>query len=181
MTSRLQENYKQNTVPTMMKEFGYRSVMQVPRLEKITLNIGLGEGIQNPKALEAAGNDLAAIAGQHPVTTRAKRSIASFRLRAGMPIGMMVTLRGRRMHDFFERLVNVVFPRIRDFQGISRNSFDGRGNYSTGLKEQLVFPEIDYDKIDKIRGLEITIVTTAPTDEEARRFLELMGMPFARS
>ena len=181
MASRLQENYKQNIVPTMMKEFGYKSVMQVPRLEKVTLNIGLGEAIQNPKALEAAQSDLAAISGQHPVTTRARSSIASFRLRAGMPIGMVVTLRGRRMYEFLDRLVNVVLSRIRDFQGTPRNSFDGRGNYSTGLKEQLVFPEIDYDKIDKIRGMEITIVTTAPTDEEARRFLELMGMPFARS
>lgn len=181
MSSRIREQYKENIVPAMMKEFGYQSVMQVPRLEKITLNIGLGEAIQDAKALESASGDLAAITGQHPVITRARRSIAAFRLRTGMPIGVMVTLRGQRMYDFFERLVSVVLPRIRDFQGTPRNAFDGRGNYTMGLKEQIMFPEIEYDKIDKIRGLEITIVTTAPTDEEARRFLELMGMPFARS
>lgn len=167
-------------VPLLMKEFGYRSVMQVPRVEKIILNIGLGEALQNPKALEGAHSDLAAISGQRPVTTRARRSIASFRLRSGMPIGMMVTLRGKRMYDFLDKLVSAVLPRIRDFRGTGRNSFDGRGNYSLGLKEQIVFPEVDYDKVDKIRGLEITIVTTAATDEEARRLLELMGMPFAR-
>jgi large subunit ribosomal protein L5 len=167
-------------VPLLMKEFGYKSVMQVPRLEKISLNIGLGEAIQNPKALEGAERDLAAISGQRPVTTRARRSIASFRLRAGMPIGIMVTLRGKRMYDFFDKLVNAVLPRIRDFRGTNPNSFDGRGNYTLGLKEQIVFPEVDYDKVDRIRGLEITIVTTARSDEEARRLLELMGMPFAR-
>ncbi|HEX77299.1 MAG TPA: 50S ribosomal protein L5 [Dehalococcoidia bacterium] len=180
MSSRLRENYKQNMVPLLMKEFGYKSVMQVPRLEKISLNIGLGEAIQNPKALEGAERDLAAISGQRPVTTRARRSIASFRLRAGMPIGIMVTLRGKRMYDFFDKLVNAVLPRIRDFRGTNPNSFDGRGNYTLGLKEQIVFPEVDYDKVDRIRGLEITIVTTARSDEEARRLLELMGMPFAR-
>ena len=161
-----------------MSDFGYTNVMQVPRLEKVVINIGLGEAIQNPKALEAAERDLADISGQHPVITRAKKSIASFKLRAGMPIGMMVTLRGRRMYDFLDRLFNAVLPRIRDFQGVSRNSFDGRGNYSLGLKDQLVFPEIDYDKVDKARGLEITIVTTASSDEEGRRLLELLGMPF---
>jgi len=180
VSSRLRENYKQNMVPLLMKEFGYKSVMQVPRLEKISLNIGLGEAIQNPKALEGAERDLAAISGQRPVTTRARRSIASFRLRAGMPIGIMVTLRGKRMYDFFDKLVNAVLPRIRDFRGTNPNSFDGRGNYTLGLKEQIVFPEVDYDKVDRIRGLEITIVTTARSDEEARRLLELMGMPFAR-
>jgi large subunit ribosomal protein L5 len=177
----LKERYRQEVVPRLMSELHYTNVMQVPRLEKIVLNIGLGEAIQNPKALEAAERDLTAISGQHPVITRAKKSIASFKLRAGMPVGMMVTLRGKRMYDFMEKLVNAVLPRIRDFQGVSRNSFDGRGNYNLGLKEQIVFPEVDYDKVDKIRGLEITIVTTARKDEEARRLLELMGMPFARS
>jgi len=144
------------------------------------ISIGLGEAIQNPKAIEAAEGDLSIISGQHPVITRAKKSVASFKLRAGMPIGMMVTLRGRRMYDFLDRLLNSVLPRIRDFQGVSRDSFDGRGNYSLGLKDQIVFPEIDYDKVDKARGLEITIVTTALSDEEGRRLLELLGMPFVR-
>ena len=180
MPSRLKENFEQNMVPAMLREFSYKSIMQVPRLQKITLNIGLGEALQNPKAPEGAEADLTAISGQHPVITRAKRSIASFRLRAGMPVGIMTTLRGKRMYDFFDKLVNAVLPRIRDFQGVPRHSFDGQGNYSLGLKEQIVFPEIDYDKVDKIRGLEITLVTTAKTDEEARRLLELLGMPFAR-
>jgi len=150
-------------------------------LEKIVLSIGLGEAIQEPKALEAAEKTLATISGQHPVTTRAKKSISVFKLRAGMPIGMMVTLRGKRMYDFFDKLVNVVLPRFRDFRGVSRDSFDGRGNYSLGIKEQIVFPEIDYDKVDKIRGFEVTIVTTAKNDDEARDLLELMGMPFRRT
>jgi len=167
-------------MPTLMAEYGYKNVMQVPRLEKIVVNIGLGEAIQNPRALEAAESDLAAITGQHPVITRAKRSIAGFKVRAGMPIGMMVTLRGNRMYNFFDRLVNAALPRIRDFQGTPRNSFDGRGNYTLGMKEQVVFPEIEYDKVDKIRGFEISFITTASTDEEGRRFLELMGMPFQR-
>jgi large subunit ribosomal protein L5 len=154
--------------------------MQVPRLKRIVINIGLGEAIQNAKALEAAEKDLVAISGQHPVITRAKKSIAAFKLRAGMPIGMMVTLRGRRMYEFLDRLINAVLPRIRDFRGMSRNSFDGRGNYSLGLKDQLVFPEIEYDKVDKARGLEITIVTTASSNEEGRRLLELLGFPFMR-
>ena len=178
--SRLKERYQKEIVSTLMGEFGYSSPMQVPRLEKIVLNIGLGEAIQNQHALEAAQNDLAMIAGQHPVTTRAKRSISQFRLRTGMPIGLMVTIRGQRMYDFFDRLVNAVLPRIRDFQRTPGNSFDGRGNYTLGLKEQIIFPEIDYDKVDKIRGLEVSIVTTASTDDEGRRLLELLGMPFSR-
>jgi len=177
---RLKEKYLQDVVPALMKEFDYANLMQVPRLEKIVINIGLGEAIQNPKALEAAQSDMAAISGQHAVITRAKKSIASFKLRAGMPIGMMVTLRGRRMYEFLDRLVNAVIPRIRDFRGVQRNSFDGRGDYTLGMKDQLVFPEIDYDKVDKPRGLEVTIVTTASSDEEGRRLLELLGMPFMR-
>lgn len=178
---RLKEKYQRETVPALMQEFSYSNIMQVPRLEKIVLNIGLGEAIQNPKALEAVEGDLMAISGQHSVTTRAKKSISAFKLRAGMPIGKIVTLRGRRMYDFLDKLVNIVLPRIRDFRGVSRDSFDGRGNYSLGLKEQIIFPEIDYDKVDKIRGLEITIVTTASSREEGERLLELLGMPFTRS
>jgi len=159
---------------------GYKNVMQVPRLEKIVLNIGLGEAIQNAKALEGAEHDLAAISGQHPVITRSKKSIANFRLRSGMAIGMKVTLRGERMYHFFDKLVNAVLPRMHEFQGISPDSFDGRGNYTLGLKEQILFPEIEYDKVDKMRGLEISIITTAHTDEEGRRLLELLGMPFAK-
>jgi large subunit ribosomal protein L5 len=177
---RLQEKYRREIVPAMMSELSYANVMQVPRLKRIVINIGLGEAIQNAKALEAAEKDLAAISGQHPVITRAKKSIAAFKLRAGMPIGMMVTLRGRRMYEFLDRLINAVLPRIRDFRGMSRNSFDGRGNYSLGLKDQLVFPEIEYDKVDKARGLEVTIVTTASSNEEGRRLLELLGFPFMR-
>ena len=178
--ARLKERYRKEVLPTLMSEFGYKSVMEVPRLEKIVINIGLGEATQNPRALEAAEKDLAAITGQHPVITRAKRSVSGFKVRKGMPIGMMVTLRGDRMYDFFDKLVNATLPRIRDFQGTPRNSFDGRGNYSLGLREQIIFPEIEYDKVDKIRGLEISIVTTARTDEEGRRLLELLGMPFQR-
>ena len=177
---RLRQKYLQEIVPQMMKEQGYQSIMRVPRLEKIVLNIGLGEAIQNPKALEAASGDLATISGQRPVITSARKSIAGFKLRQGRPIGLMVTLRGRRMYDFLDRLVNAALPRIKDFHGVSRDSFDGRGNYSLGIKEQIIFPEIDYNKIDKIRGLQVSIVTTARTDEEGRRLLELMGMPFAR-
>ncbi len=178
--SRLKERYRKEIIPNLMRLYGYKNIMQVPRLDKVVLNIGLGEAIQNAKALEAAERDLAAISGQHPVTTRAKKSIASFKLRAGMPIGLKVTLRGERMYHFFDKLVNAVLPRIREFQGGSRNSFDGRGNYTLGLKGQLIFPEIDYDKIDKIRGLEMSIITTAKTDEEGRHLLELLGMPFAK-
>ena len=178
--ARLQEKYRREIVPAMMSEFSYANVMQVPRLKRIVINTGLGEAIQNAKALEAAEKDLTAISGQHPVITRAKKSIAAFKLRAGMPIGMMVTLRGRRMYEFLDRLINAVLPRIRDFRGMSRNSFDGRGNYSLGLKDQLVFPEIEYDKVDKARGLEVTIVTTASSNEEGRHLLELLGFPFMR-
>jgi large subunit ribosomal protein L5 len=165
-------------VPALMQEFRYRSVMQVPRLEKIVLNIGLGEAIQNSKALDAATADLAAIAGQKPVITRARKSIAAFKVRQGMPIGVMVTLRGPRMWSFLDRLMNLVLPRLRDFRGVSRRSFDGRGNYSIGLREQIVFPEIDYDKVDKLRGLEVVIVTTAPDDEQGYALLKRLGMPF---
>jgi large subunit ribosomal protein L5 len=177
---RLKERYREEIVPALMQEFGYKNVMQVPRFEKISVNIGLGEAIQNAKALEAAAGDLAIVTGQKPVITKAKRSIAVFKLRTGMPIGVMVTLRGSRMWDFLDRLINIVLPRQRDFQGVSPDSFDGRGNYSIGLREQLVFPEIDYDKVDKVRGLEVTIVTSAKTDAEARRMLALMDMPFKR-
>ena len=179
--SRLKERYEKEIVPELMRKFGYKSVMQVPRLNKIVLNIGLGEAVQNPKALEGAEKDLVAISGQHPVMTRAKKSIAAFKLRAGMPIGMMVTLRGKRMYDFFDKLVSVVLARIRDFQGVSRDAFDGKGNYTLGVKEQVVFPEIDYDKMDKLRGFEIIIVTTAASNEEGRSLLESLGMPFRRS
>jgi len=178
--SRLKERYRKEVIPKLMKLYRYKNIMQVPRLDKIVLSIGLGEAIKNAKALEAAESDLAAISGQHPVTTRAKRSIASFKLRTGMPIGLKVTLRGERMYDFLDKLVNAVLPRIREFQGVPRNSFDGRGNYSMGLKEQIVFPEIDYDKIDKVRGLEVSIITTARTDEEGRHLLELLGVPFVK-
>ena len=178
--SQLEEKYLTEVVPQLKARLGYYNVMQLPELKKIVLSIGLGEAIQEAKALETAEKDLATISGQHPVTTRAKKSISAFKLRAGMPVGMMVTLRGKRMYDFFDKLVNVVLPRLRDFRGVSRDSFDGRGGYSLGIKEQIVFPEIDYDKVDKIRGLEVTIVTTAKNDDEARTLLELMGMPFRR-
>ena len=176
----MQTRYKAELLPQMMQEFSYGNVMQAPRLLKVTLNIGLGEAVQNGKALETASDDIAAITGQHPVITRAKKSISNFKLREGMPIGVMVTLRGDRMWEFMDRLLNASLPRIRDFNGVSPNSFDGRGNYSLGLREQVIFPEIEYDKIDKIRGMQITINTTAKSDEEAKRLLELMGMPFAR-
>src|SRR4030042_6903377 len=180
MVANLKKKYLAEVVPQLKARLGYDNPMQLPKLEKIVLSIGLGEAIQNPKALEAAEKDLATVSGQHPVITRAKRSVAAFKLRAGMPIGMMVTLRGERMYAFFHKLVNIVLPRFRDFHGVSRDSFDGRGNYSLGMKEQISFPEIDYDKVDKIRGLEVTIVTTAKNDDEARNLLELMGMPFRR-
>ncbi|HLI52195.1 MAG TPA: 50S ribosomal protein L5 [Thermomicrobiaceae bacterium] len=178
MPARLRELYRDEVVPKLMNEFGYRNVHEVPRLEKIVLNIGLGEAISNARALDAATNDLALIAGQKPVVTRAKKSIAQFRLRAGMPIGVMVTLRGDRMYEFLDRLIGAALPRIRDFRGLSPRSFDGRGNYSLGIREQLTFPEIDYDRIDKVRGLEVSIVTTAKTDEEGRQMLKALGMPF---
>jgi large subunit ribosomal protein L5 len=178
--SRLKETYQKEIVPILMEDFGYRNVMQVPRLVKVVVNIGLGEAIQEAKALDGATRDLSTITGQHPVITRARKSIAAFKLREGMAIGAKVTLRGRRMYDFVDRLLNVALPRQRDFRGVSRDAFDGRGNYTLGLEEQLIWPEIQYDSIDKVRGMEISIVTTAKTDEEARRLLTLLGMPFRR-
>jgi len=180
MGSRLREKYLTEVVPQLKAKLGINNVMQLPKLEKIVLSIGLGEATQNPKALEAAEGDLAVISGQHPVITRAKKSVAAFKLRTGMPIGMMVTLRGQRMYDFFDKLVNVILPRFRDFRGVSADSFDGQGNYNLGIREQIVFPEIDYDKIDKVRGLQVTIVTTAKNDNEARSLLDLLGMPFKK-
>lgn len=168
-------------VPALTKEFGYTTPMQVPRLQKIVVNIGLGEALTNARVLDSASQDVAVITGQRPVITRARKSVANFKVREGNPIGIKVTLRGRRMYDFFERLVNVALPRTRDFRGLSPNAFDGHGNYTMGIREQLIFPEIDYDKVDQVRGLELSIVTTADTDEEARQLLTLMGMPFARS
>lgn len=177
---RLKQTYSDDVIPALMQEFGYRNVMQVPRLEKIVVNIGLGEATRDSHALEAAEKDLASITGQHPVITRARKSVSGFKVRKGMSIGMMVTLRGSRMYDFLDKLVNVTLPRIRDFQGIPRDSFDGRGNYTLGLREQIIFPEIEYDKVDRVRGLEVSIVTTARTNEEGRRLLELLGMPFVK-
>ena len=177
---RLKERWENEVRPALVNEFGYKNAMQAPRLEKIVVNIGIGEAITNNRALEAATGDLQAITGQKPITKKAKKSIAQFRLREGMIVGLMVTLRGPRMYEFFDRLVNAALPRTRDFQGVPTRSFDGRGNYSLGLREQLIFPEIDYDRIDKVRGMEITMVTSARTDQEGRRLLELMGMPFAR-
>jgi large subunit ribosomal protein L5 len=176
----MKDSFRDEIVPAMMREQGYKNPMQVPRLEKIVLNVSLGEAIQNQRALEATTNDLTLITGQRPVVTRAKRPIASFKLRAGMAIGVMVTLRGDRMYEFFDRLVNAALPRVRDFQGVPREAFDGRGNYTLGIKEQIVFPEVDYDKVDKIRGLQVSVITTARTDEEARSLLEHMGVPFSR-
>jgi large subunit ribosomal protein L5 len=178
--SRLKERYREEVIPRLMELGGYQNVMQVPRLEKIVINIGLGEAIQNAKALEGAEHDVMAITGQHPIITRSKKSIAAFRLRAGMTIGMKVTLRGERMYEFLDKLINAVLPRMHEFQGVSPNSFDGRGNYTLGLKEQIIFPEIEYDKVDKVRGLEISIITTAQKDEDSRHLLELLGMPFAK-
>lgn len=178
--SQLKEKYLKEVVPALKKRYGYKNVMQVPHLEKVVLNIGLGEAITNDKALEAARRDLAAISGQHAVTTRSRKSIANFKLRVGMPIGLKVTLRGARMYDFVDKLFNAVLCRIRDFQGISRNSFDGRGNYTLAFREQTMFSEIEYETIDKPRGLEISIVTTAETDEEGRDLLGLLGMPFTK-
>jgi large subunit ribosomal protein L5 len=177
---RLKKGYREEIVPALMKRFGYRNVMEVPRLEKIVVNIGLGEGKDDAKALDSASQDIATITRQRPVITRAKKSIAGFKLRAGHPIGLKATVRGNRMYDFLDRLCNVALARQRDFRGVSPDSFDGRGNYTLGLEEQLVWPEIDYDSIDKVRGMEITIVTTAKTDEEGRELLRLFGMPFKR-
>jgi large subunit ribosomal protein L5 len=177
---RLWEYYRAECVPRMMQEFRYKSPMQVPKLQKIVVNIGLGEAIQNIKLLESASTELALVTGQKSVVTRAKKSIAAFKLREGMPIGCMVTLRRDRMYYFFDKLVNVVLPRVRDFRGMSERAFDGRGNYTLGIREQIIFPEIDYDKIDKVRGMNITIVTSAPTDEEGKFLLNLLGLPFRR-
>ncbi len=178
MLPRFQTRYQQEVVPALTREFGYKNPMQVPQVKKITLNIGLGEALQNAKAIDAAVADLTAIAGQKPVVTRAKKSVANFKLREGQPIGAMVTLRGARMYEFLDRLISVALPRIRDFRGVSRRSFDGRGNYSVGLREQIVFPEVDYDRVDKLRGLEISIVTSARNDEEGYALLKQFGMPF---
>lgn len=181
MAARLREQYVNEIRPKLRDEFNYRNDLEVPKIEKIVLNIGVGEAIANNRALDAAVDDLTTIAGQKPVVTRAKKSIAAFRLRAGMPIGAMVTLRGDRMFEFLDRLTSLALPRIRDFRGISEKSFDGRGNYTLGLKEQVLFPEIEYDKVDKVRGMDITFVTTASTDEEARALLKHMGMPFRQA
>jgi large subunit ribosomal protein L5 len=177
-SARLRTRYREEIVPALMKELGCRSVMQVPRLEKVVINMGLGEAIQNVKLLDSAVEELATIAGQRPVVTRARRAIANFKLRAGMPIGAMVTLRGSRMYEFFDRLVNVALPRVRDFKGLSDRSFDGRGNYSLGLREQIIFPEINLDKIDKVKGMTISICTTARSDNEAKLLLRALGLPF---
>lgn len=177
--ARLKDFYKDQVAPALMQKFGYKSTMQIPKLDKIVINIGMGDARENPKAIESAVNDLSLITGQKPVVTKARKSVANFKLREGMNIGCKVTLRGEKMYEFLDRFFNVALPRVRDFRGISANSFDGRGNYSVGIKEQLIFPEIDYDKIDKIRGMDIIMVTTAKTDEEARELLKLMGAPFA--
>ncbi len=177
--ARLKEKYLNEVVPGLQEQFKYTNVMAIPKLDKVVINIGLGEAVQNPKALDAALNDLTLITGQKPVVTRAKKSIAGFKLREGVPVGVKVTLRGDRMYEFVDRLLSVALPRVRDFRGVSPKSFDGRGNYSLGLKEQLIFPEIEYDKIDKLRGMEIVFATTAKTDEEGRALLKLLGMPFA--
>jgi len=178
--NRLKEKYLKEVTPALMSKFNYKSVMQVPKIEKIVINMGVGDAVQNPKALDSAVEELTLIAGQKPVVTRAKKSIAGFRLRAGMPIGAKVTLRVERMYEFLDKLISVSLPRVRDFRGVSKKSFDGRGNYTLGIKEQLIFPEIDYDKVNKVRGMDIVIVTTAETDEEARELLALLGMPFQK-
>jgi len=176
----MQERYQKEIAPAMFKAFGFKNVMQIPHIEKVVVNIGLGEALDNPKALESAVADLAQITGQKPVLTKAKKDISNFKLRAGRLIGTKVTLRGERMWSFLDRLLNIALPRVRDFRGVSTNAFDGRGNYTLGIKDQLVFPEIEYDKIDKLRGMEITIVTSAKTDEQARALLQLLGMPFSK-
>lgn len=176
--ARMKEKYVKEIRPALQEKFGYKNVMEIPKLEKVVINMGLGEAIQNPKAMDAAVSDLTAIAGQKPIITRAKKSIAAFKVRTGMPIGCKVTLRGDRMYEFVDKLISVALPRVRDFKGVSAKAFDGRGNYTLGLKEQLIFPEIEYDKIDRLRGMEIGFVTSAKTDEECRELLRLMGMPF---
>ena len=181
MPPRMKQRYREEIAPTLMREFGYANVMQVPRVQKVVVNIGLGEALQNAKALDAATEDMATITGQKPVITRAKRSIANFKIRQGNAIGVMVTMRSDRMWEFLDRTVNAALPRIRDFRGIAPEAFDGRGNYSLGIREQLIFPEIDYDKVDRVRGLQINIITTARNDEEGKRLLELLGLPFSKN
>ena len=178
--NRLKDKFKTDITPALMSKFEYSSVMQVPKIEKIVINMGVGDAVQNSKSLDSAVEDLEIISGQKPVVTKAKKSIAGFRLREGMPIGTKVTLRGERMYDFLDKLVSIALPRVRDFRGVSKNAFDGRGNYTLGVKEQLIFPEIDYDKVSKVRGMDIVIVTTANTDEEARELLTQLGMPFQK-
>ena len=180
MEARVYDLYKETAAPALVKEFEYKNPMEIPHLEKIVLNIGLGEARENPRALETASADIATITGQKPVITRAKKSIANFRVREGMPVGVMVTLRGQRMYEFYDRLVNAALPRLRDFRGCPTKAFDGRGNYSLGVREQLIFPEIDYDKVERIRGMQINITTSAKNDEEGKRLLELLGMPFSK-
>ncbi len=179
-SNRMRDFYNSEVVPAMMKKFSYKNIMQVPKIEKIVINMGVGEAKDNPKTLESAVNDLTTISGQKPIITKARKSIANFKIREGMPIGCKVTLRGDKMYDFADRLISLALPRVRDFRVVSANSFDGRGNYSMGIKEQLIFPEISYDKIDKVRGMDIIFVTTAKTDEEAKELLTLFGMPFAK-
>ncbi len=178
--ARLKENYVSEVAPALMKKFGYKNVMQIPKLDKVVINVACGEAKENSKVIEAVCNDLAAITGQKPIVCKAKKSVANFKLREGMPIGVKVTLRAEKMYEFVDRLFNVAFPRVRDFKGINPNSFDGRGNYSTGIKEQLIFPEIEFDKVDKVRGMDINFITTAKTDEEAKELLTLLGAPFAK-
>jgi large subunit ribosomal protein L5 len=178
--NRLKEKYMKEIIPALMKKFNYKSVMQVPKIEKVVVNMGVGDAVQNAKALDNAVEELTLITGQKPLITRAKKSIAGFRLREGMPIGAKVTLRGERMYEFLDKLISVSLPRVRDFHGVSKKAFDGRGNYTLGIKEQLIFPEIDYDKVSKVRGMDIVIVTTANTDEEARELLTELGMPFQK-
>ena len=178
--SRMQDKYNKEVAPALMEKFSYKSTMQIPKLDKIVINIGMGEAKDNPKAIEAACGDLAAITGQKPIITKAKKSVANFKLREGMPIGCKVTLRGEKMYEFADRLINLALPRVRDFRGVNPNAFDGRGNYALGIKEQIIFPEIEYDKVDKVRGMDIIFVTTAKTDEEARELLAQFNMPFAK-
>ena len=179
--TRLKDKYKEEAVPALQTKFKYRSIMQIPKLEKVVLNMGVGEVKDNPKAMDSAVSDMTLITGQRPIITKAKKSVAAFKLREGMNIGCKVTLRGNRMYEFVDKLFNVAIPRVRDFRGLSNNSFDGRGNYSLGIKEQLIFPEVEYDKIDKIRGMDICFVTTAKSDEEAKELLKLLGMPFSQN
>lgn len=178
--ARLKETYVQEIAPALMKKFGYKNVMQIPKLDKVVINVACGEAKENSKVIDAVVGDLAAITGQKPIVCKAKKSVANFKLREGMPIGVKVTLRGDKMYEFIDRLFNVAFPRVRDFKGINGNSFDGRGNYSTGIKEQLIFPEIEFDKVDKVRGMDVNFITTAKTDEEAKELLSLLGAPFAK-